>query len=275
MSETLLVAVDGSNTAQNAAFAAMQIARAEKMKILGVYIVDTTLVLNPYATHRKELHQPVTAPSREQLIETAKSVGDVALYQLRDLCELEGIEVETQVLFGDIGPTLLHLLEGSTMLAMGRRGNGHDMEQGTLGSKFLHVAEHACVPLLAGGSRRVDIHRLYLSYTSGPDVESAIEWTERLQKGLPAEVVIGGDVPESGTERNAMLDRFERMGLAKYSFAADGEENPKPDLVTTLNQNKADLVLLQCYHYPRFIEWFMRSKTDQILRSSQIPVLMS
>jgi nucleotide-binding universal stress UspA family protein len=53
--DTILVALDGSPSAQAAASVAFEIAQSQNLRIQGLYVVDDTLVLNMYANYQAEL----------------------------------------------------------------------------------------------------------------------------------------------------------------------------------------------------------------------------
>ena len=270
-----LVVLDGSVTALNAAHLAIQIARVERQKILGLYIVDETLVLDPYASYQKELGRDEGPSSRAELIEWFEAIGTIALDQLKQLCDQGNVPVETQILFGGVQELILDHAAKAQMLTLGRRGKGHDSDPGHLGRNFRHIAHHAHIPLLVGGDIFRPIKHLLLLHDTSPRFDLALDWTARLHKNFSTDVNVAAiDQAETNTISQDIQERLFQRGLVDYHHIPLKEENGS-GVLDVIVESKADLILVGGYRHPEILEWLVGGRTDQILRQIQLPVLIA
>lgn len=270
-----LVVLDGSVTSQNAARIAIRIAKAERQKILGLFIVDETLVLDPYASYQKELGWDEEPHSRAELVEWFEEDGNLIMKELQELCDQADIPVETEILFGGIPELILDKAENAQMLTIGRRGMEHVSDYGYLGSNFRHIAHHAHIPLLVGGDIERPIESIYLLYDDTPRFELAIDWAVRLQRDLSTDVSVAVmDQVDQQNISSEIKEQLSQHGLLDYHYRPL-PENSVPGFLTTLKEFRDDLILIGGYRHPEILEWIIGGKTDQLLRQSRLPVLIA
>ena len=270
-----LVVLDGSFTAQNAARLAVQIASVEQQTIKGLYIVDESLVLDPYATYREELGRNDLPYSREQRTEWFEEVGSIILNQLEQLCVENGIPVETQILFGGVPELILDNTVRAQMLSLGRRGKRHASAPEQLGSNFRHIAHHAPIPLLVGGEIYGPVNHLFLLYDGSPHFDLALDWAVRLQHSLSADVTVSAmDQADPKGFSTEIGEQISQHGLIDYHQRSLHDESI-PGILEVIKECETDLILIGGYHHPEILEWLVGGSLDQILRQSQLPVLIA
>jgi nucleotide-binding universal stress UspA family protein len=270
-----LVVLDGSTTAQNAARLAVQIAKVEHQKILGLYVVDETLVLDTFASYQKELGRNDRPDSRAELTEWFEAIGDIALDQLKQLGDREDVPVETQLLFGGVPELILESVANAQMLTLGRRGRGHATDPGHLGSYFRQIAHHTQVPILVGGDIYRPIKHLFTLNDGSPGFDRALEWTVRLQRHLSTNVNVAVmDLEDPNQIPPDIQEQMLQHGLVNFHHRPLREESISAVLEEVLASG-TDLILCGGYRHPEILEWLVGGRTDQLLRQSQLPVLIA
>jgi nucleotide-binding universal stress UspA family protein len=274
-SKKILVALDGSMIAENAAKIALQIAQANHLEILGLYIVNEPLIFDPYADHFKELGQDRESVSRAKLIDWYEDVGSEALDRLRELCTQEDILVETELLLGDVPDLILKNSGQVSYLALGRRGNSHMSSPDLLGDNFKHVAHHAKVPLIVGGDEGKQINRIFLFYDVMKISDQALNEAKRIQRTMQTDLVVGIQA-QSQSEvnleelRNRLTDQDFKIENIIVIVGKSIEE-----ILTVLDRNKVDLLIMSRYQHTEPFSWLVGSPIDQLLRKTTLPVILA
>jgi nucleotide-binding universal stress UspA family protein len=270
-----LVLVDGSVSAQNAAHLAVRIAKSERQWIQGLYIIDETLVYDTYANYQKELGGDDQPDSRAELSEWFEAVGRSALDQLEELCVQADIPIKTQILLGGVPDLILDHSARAQMLTLGRRGRGHAVDPEYLGSNFRHIAHHARIPLLVGGDVDRPINHLFLLNEGGSQFDRALDWTVRLHNDLRADVDVAVvDQSDPNTIPQDIEEQMAKRGLTDYHHLPILQDDIS-GLLETIIGSGADLLLIGGYHHPELLEWLSGCRIDQILRKTQLPVLIA
>jgi nucleotide-binding universal stress UspA family protein len=272
--EKILVALDGSAVAQNAAKVAIQIAQADSKLIQGIYIVDEPLVFDPYADYSKELGRDLDTDSRDVKIEWFEKIGFSALDQLQELCTAKSVSVTTENVLGDVPEIILNRTSQVAMLALGRRGNGHASVRGYLGKNFRHIAHHAQVPQIVGGDVDRPVEHIFLVFDGSEKAFHALDWVVHFQQIRPLNIVVGLiEEGEPVVQVDSSQGWFTQRGL-KTEAILDLRSESIPKVVSEVMASQADLVLLAGYHKPEIVSWLAGSSLDQILKQCPLPALV-
>jgi nucleotide-binding universal stress UspA family protein len=135
----ILIATDGSETANEAADFGIEIVGCTGAKIYAVYVIDTT----PYRSVSLD-----KIWSRETLDEFER-VGHEATSYVEKIGKAAGLEVETRVLRGHPAEKILSFSEDNNinMIIVGSLGKG-GYERALLGSVSEKIVRHAKTPVL-------------------------------------------------------------------------------------------------------------------------------
>jgi nucleotide-binding universal stress UspA family protein len=120
MTDTVLVATDGSPPAQAAALLAIQIAQCQKWPIRGLYVVDEHLVMDLYANYQAELDRAGEPTSRADLVNLFRQQGDAALRWLEDRCRSANVPVTADLMFGSVPELVLQVVWAITTLRVAK-----------------------------------------------------------------------------------------------------------------------------------------------------------
>jgi nucleotide-binding universal stress UspA family protein len=282
----ILVADDDSTEARAAAEAALQIARMQHLKIQGLYVVDEVLALDAYASYHAELpHLPRKSNgerrepnSRAELMRWFETQGKVALNWLQAACTEAGVPVTTNLLAGGVPEMVIRSASRAQMLALGRRGNTHREDAGSLGRNFRKIAHQVHLPMLIGGMKSTSLHRLLLAYHGLAHAGEALAWAARLQHDLAAEVIVLSVCHDarsclSGIRLEEIRNRLAHSSLGAHRFLI-GKGRPFSEIAATAAANDVDLIVLGRYRHGALVEWLVGSTVDRLLRETSLPLLI-
>jgi nucleotide-binding universal stress UspA family protein len=269
----IIVAQDGSAAALAAASIAIQIAQSQDLSVHGLYVVDETLALDTYADYGHELEGAVDPASRAELLTWFEEQGDAALQMLEVRCQAAGVPVTADLLAGGVQEMVLRQSEQARLLAMGRRGHGHQGDTHHLGRSFRTIAHHAHLPLIIGGDEARTVRRLLLAYDGTKHAQPALAWASLLQRTLPAEVMVVA-VQENGLQSTSEWLEEARAQLAGCQ-CLHRLGQPGSEIVAAADETQADLIVMGRYRHTVLLEWLLGSTVDRVLRGTQVPVLMA
>ena len=269
----IVIAQDGSPAALAAAGIAIQIAQSQDLSVHGLYVVHETLALDTYADYGRELESDGEPASRAELLTWLEEQGDIALQMLEVRCQAASVPVTADLIAGGVPEMVLRQSEQARLLAIGRRGHGHEGDPDYLGGSFRAIAHHVHLPLVIGGDEQRTVRRLLLAYDGTKDAQLALAWASLLQPTLPAEVVVVA-VQENGLQStSAWLDEARARLSGCQCLHRLGQ--PASEIVAAAEENQVDLIVMGRYRHTALLEWIMGSTVDRVLRGTQLPVLMA
>jgi nucleotide-binding universal stress UspA family protein len=274
---TILIALDGSPAAQAASGVAIQIAQSQGFSVRGLYVVDEALALDTYTNPEAELDGIPSLISRAELITQFRSQGEMALQWLEAHSRAAGVAVSVDLLAGGVMELVLREAAQARLLAMGRRGHGHAGDPTRLGSNFRAIAHRTRLPMAVGGDEERSVQRLLLAYDGSRHAKRALEWAARLQHTLPVEVLVLA-VQEQGVQPVEQWLEEARLHLdhgepgSCRCLRRTGQ--PGIEIAAAADENEVDLVVMGRYRHQVPIEWLVGSTVDQVLRDTQLPVLI-
>jgi nucleotide-binding universal stress UspA family protein len=269
----IVVAQDGSPAALSAASVAIQIARSQGLSIRGLYVVDETLALEIYADYHGELERDAEPSSRAELVAWFEEQGDGALQMLEVRCQAAGVPVTTELVAGGVEELVVRQAERASLLAIGRRGHGHESEPDHLGRTFRAIAHAAHLPLIVGGDEERTVRRLLLAYDGAENTRPSLLWASVLQRTLAAEVAV------------VAVQEYERQPTGEWLAEAQTQlENcqcmprlgqPVVEILAAAEEMQADLIVMGRHRRAALLEWLTGSTVDRVLRGTQLPVLLA
>jgi len=269
----ILVALDGSTDALAAAGIAIQIAQSQDLSVHGLYVVDETLALDTYADYRHELESNAEPVSRAELLTWFEKQGDAALQMLEVRCHAAGVPVTAELVAGGVPEMVLDASKQARLLAIGRRGHGHEGDPHHLGQSFRTIAHRTHLPLLIGGGEERTVRRLLLAYDGSKRARPALAWASLLQRTLAAEVIM------VAVQENGLQSTNEWLAEARAQLTGckcvQRPGRPADEIVAVAEENQADLIVMGRYHHAALLEWLMGSTVDGVLRGTQLPVLIA
>jgi nucleotide-binding universal stress UspA family protein len=277
-SNTILIALDGSPTAKTAAKIAVRIAQWLHYQIRGLYVVDISLVEDPYKDKQLEAQRTADEWSSQTTLEMLRRQGDEALTWLEEVCLLEGTSLSADIKLGGIPELVIEEGEKSGLVSLGRRGFTHAEEQDKLGPSFMSIAHYLRKPMLVGGDEPLQqVDRLLVAYNGSKQSQIALHWSACLQRSLGAEIsLLAIEERETDPVESWLEDAQERLRAEKATaetFIHRGQ--PASAIVAAAVEHRSDLILLGHDNLRPFLEWLIGSTVDRVLRQTQLPVLLA
>jgi nucleotide-binding universal stress UspA family protein len=135
----ILIATDGSETANEAAAFGMEMVGCSGAKIYAIYVIDTT----PYRS------VSLDKIWSKEILDEFERVGHEATSYVERIGKSVGVEVESRVLRGHPAEKIINFAEDNNidMIIIGSLGKG-GYERFVLGSVSEKVVNHAKVPVL-------------------------------------------------------------------------------------------------------------------------------
>jgi nucleotide-binding universal stress UspA family protein len=271
---SLVVAYDGSPTAQHASRLAIELAHHQQLSLRGLYVIDVMLILDTYSSYQAELGSAAPTASRAELEERFRVYGESILGELASQCQAAGVTFTSTIELGGVSEIVRQEAAHSPLLALGRRGHSHP-EHDALGQHFRALAHHAPVPLLVGGDEARPLRRVLLAYNASERAQGAATWAALLQRtiGAQVEVLIVEETTLNRRGAEAIDTQLAQRGLANCQVLRRSGQ-PSTLIVETAASQQSDLIVMGGYRHGALLEWLMGSTVDQVLRATPLPVLI-
>lgn len=173
---------------------------------------------------------------------------------------------------------LSDLEPGVDMVVLGKRGTSAGSASEHLGGNLERIIRASHKPCLTISRPFQPIERVLLAYDDSPSARQVLNFvlTSPLFRGLELHIL-------KATPSQATLDRAQsRLDLARQQAEAAGfspicqlvVDNPETAISNAVAEGHIDLLAIGAYGHRRLRHLILGSTTAQILRSSQIPVLI-
>ena len=275
----ILVAYDGSPSAQNALSLASQLAREDKswIKVLAVvppYLGDLELL------GVSDIKEAITGPGQELLAEA------------KQLADREGVHILTNLEQGEPYEQIVHVAEEENcdLIVMGRRGKGK-MERALIGSVTARVIGHTGKDVLViPETSKLSWENILLATDGSTCCDNALARAleiaqERKTKLSAVSVVytndefyaVGQDVmKELYQDADKVLDKVKKwagdLGVQAELFVRDGE--PHQAITAMAAEISASLIVMGSHGRKGLTRLLMGSVTERVIGYADCPVLV-
>jgi nucleotide-binding universal stress UspA family protein len=274
----VLLAIDGSVISWNTADAAIEAAKILGLELFGLYVIDEELVVDDYADYQKELGIQDLSLSRSEKASLFENQGNEILKRLKSLGRNSGIQASTEIGLGGVGEMILKQAQNASILAIGRRGNGHADGSDYLGKNFCHVAHRSKIPLLVGGDWKRPFKRILTAYNGRERAQKALDWVRRLQSHRSFEllflVVQEENNPSVRIWEEEIKSEFSQNQI-EDSQLITRHGNAAEQIAEAAMKNNSDIVIMGGYRHTALLEWLEGSTLDSVLRKIPLPVLVA
>ena len=167
--------------------------------------------------------------------------------------------------------------EQADLIILGKRGEAADFASDHLGANVERIARASTKPCLVTSREYQPIERMLLAYDGSKSCQKMLDFltTSPAFQGLELHILTvakkAGD--ENATAHLRLADLQARQaGFQTISEKAIGD--PETTILRYLDQHNINLLLMGAYGHSRIRRLVIGSTTIQLLRSSQIPVLL-
>ncbi|MGD1867111.1 MAG: universal stress protein [Phormidesmis sp.] len=164
------------------------------------------------------------------------------------------------------------------MVVLGKRGEAADFASGHLGANIDRIVRSSSKPCLVTPQTFAPIERILFAYDGSPTGKRILNFLIENTSGfkdieIHLAVVAKSEADEGRTkELTQAQDTLQQAGLTVTANLLTGD--PEKQIAGYIEQNKISLLLMGAYGHRRIRHLIIGSTTVQLLRNSQIPVLL-
>jgi len=264
----VLVAVGGSEASFSALNYAIDLAQAGGQRT-NVLIVQEVLITSEMALAGGENLGRLV----EQLAAAVQQTTEQTEHRVRELATRRGSSVNISRSTGHVGDSVVAAAANASLLILGRQGH-NVVRSGLLGSNTESIVRRTHRPLLIAPAQHRRIRRVLVAYggkdLGGLALTTGCEIAEAL--GVPPEVLTVAQKPPDGA---AIQERAKRSLLCNGSGVTFSIESGDPATSIINHCARDTLVVMGAYGHSRLYHMVLGSVTEQVVRFTQGPVLLS
>lgn len=281
----IIACIDGSITTEAVCKAAAWVSQQLNTPLDLLHVLDKTEY--PTAENSKNLSGNIGLGSRENLLQElveldekrsrlALQHGKNMLQDARQLTQTAGAtEVTTHQRHGNLIETLVDLQDSTRVLVIGRQGEAHQNQAHSLGShlenmiRALHQPTLICLPGFTNPTQ------FLFAYDGSKTGDKALDKVSKtpLLKGLTCHLAM---VAENDKHHQSILaratEKLQTAGLEVKTTLLQGKV--ESELHQYQQDNAIDLLVMGAYGHSRIRQFLVGSTTAQMVRMSDIPILL-
>jgi nucleotide-binding universal stress UspA family protein len=276
MIRSLLVAVDSSAHAQAALEHGVELAGLHQARVTGLHVLDVRfLEMPPYMdySYAFEAVPPILAPL--DVMDKSRAKAERILSDVRARVEKAGLVVEVRVEEGVPGQVISDIAEEHDLVVLGKRGEHAKWGRDLLGSTAEAVIRRSAIPVLLAEEQAHPLKSALVLFDGSEPADRGLRFAADLATRAPIElrVLTVDDDPKQG---QATLDiaraYLEPLGLRSAFSVLSGRVSKAA--AAALAKEPADLLVMGMRGHSAFMHLILGHTTEQLMRSSQIPVLL-
>ena len=272
MTESILVATDGSEGASAGERCAIALAARLGARLAGVSVVEDREVRAPSGD---DLATP-TFPESD-LAAYHKARIDLVARRFSERARSEGLEANCEATSGPADDRIVERGQNSDLIVLGRDGKsspGRGVLIGSTVESVVRKSSRSCLVVPAGATLGGPI---VLGFDGSPGSRSAASLAVELANGLGEAVHVFVDSKDKGRA----VARFEEVRQLVGGLSVPVRETSstlgRPDvkLVDTAREARAGLIVIGAYGRNRISDYFIGSNAASVVRTSPVGVVLA
>ncbi|MGD1858237.1 MAG: universal stress protein [Leptolyngbyaceae cyanobacterium] len=162
------------------------------------------------------------------------------------------------------------------MVVLGKRGEAAEFASGHLGANIDRIVRSSTKPCLVTPQTFAPIERLLVAYDGSPTGKRVVNFLADSASGFKDIEIHLLTVAKSGSARSQELSdaqtKLQQAGLTLTSSVLSGD--PEQAIAQYIEQHQISLLMMGAYGHRRIRHLVIGSTTVQLLRSTQIPMLL-
>ena len=278
MIKSILYCTDGSDYANVAGDYAIACATKFGARITALHVMDIRLLEGPLLA---DLSGSIGAQPYEALLPQLQAMqkqrAGLILEAVADRCRKAGVPFETVQRTGSLTDVIVEEEKRSELVVLGQRGEHAQWLGQFMGSSVERVVRRSIKPCLVTPSVYREIKQVLAAYdgsaNSSRSLEVAIEFARTLE--LPLTIAhVAATAPDGD---DVLLTDAVRMakdhGLSPRAVTLVGEAERQ--ILDFVRREQQDLIVMGAYGHTRIRELVLGSTTSQVIRRSEVPVLLT
>ncbi len=272
MTESILVATDGSEGASGAERFGISLAARLSARLSGILVLED---------------RDLRAPSADDLATTAYPETEVAAYykaradlvarRFSERARSEGIDATCESTTGPADDRIVERGQNSDVIVLGRDGKSSGGRSVLIGATAESVVRKSTKPCLVVPTGAVLSGPIVLGFDGSPGSRSAARLAVELANGLGESVHVFVDSKDKGRA----VARFEEVRQLVGGLSVPVRETSstlgRPDvkLVDTAREARAGLIVIGAFGRNRISDYFIGSNAAAVVRTSPIGVVLA
>ncbi|MFQ5705912.1 MAG: universal stress protein [bacterium] len=277
MVKSILLSVDGSSYTEAVVKQGIYLANAFESHIRVVSVVDIRLFEWPMGMGA-DAFVPIIPSSlyQEESKRMLEAKSDAVLQKCSGLLQSEGLEFETEKIYGPPVDVICEKSYLVDLLIMGSRGEFAKWKSKLVGATLEAVVRQCNKPILITRERFNPISKILVAYDGSDKANKALQLVAFFGTKLKANIVVLA-VHENDQVRNKYLQEADAY-LEPYKCDLEligVSGSPEKSIVQLANEKACDLIVIGAFGHSRIREAILGSTTEQVMRAARIPVLLS
>jgi nucleotide-binding universal stress UspA family protein len=272
MTESILIATDGSEAAQAAE--RYGVALAAK---LGARVVGVTVIEERWLQTLRADSLGVAQPPIEPIEAFLKARAEAASRRLADLARSQRVDCTTDTLRGVADDRIAERAQGVDLLVLGRDGLSASSRSGLIGSTVDGVLRKTTKPTIVVPRGAEFGGGVVLGFDGSPGsriaAKIAIDLARKLGHGLHVFV----DSKDKGRAASRFDEMRRLLSTSDVQVREASSTLGRPDvkIVDTARSSGAGLIVIGAFGRNRISEYFIGSNAASIVRTSPVAVLLA
>ncbi len=273
----ILLPTDGSDYSRAAAEYAIYTARLIKAGITALNVMDIKIIQGPlFSDVAFYSGLPVYYEFLPKIEEALSKRADSILEEIRKKSEQAGVAIELKKISGIIEDTIIREGEKSDLIVLARRGEHfHFNAGGLLGSTAESVVRRSKKPVLVTPVDFKEIESIGLAFDGSTPATNALKLAAWLseQAHWPITTLIITDDSSMGAELTKKVENYlDDKPVDNEVLVLRGREDK--EIMRFIGEGAVEMMIMGAYGKGRLKEFFLGSTTSNVIRNSNIPVLL-
>lgn len=273
----LLLPTDGSDYSRAAAAYGIYVAKKISCRITALHVMDVKIIQGPlFSDVAFYSGLPVYYEFLPKIEEALNKRADSILEEVRKEGEKSGVLVEVRKIEGIIEDTIIREGEKFDMIVLARRGEHfHFNAGGLLGSTAESVVRRSKKPVLITPADFREIESIGLAYDGSGPASSALKIAAELSETArwPITTLIVSEDSANAADLARRVEEFlEDYDVDNETLILRGREDK--EILRFIKEGAVEMMVMGAYGRGRLKEFFLGSTTSNVIRTSDIPVLL-
>jgi nucleotide-binding universal stress UspA family protein len=273
----ILLPTDGSDYSRAAAEYAIYTARLVKADITALHVMDIKIIQGPlFSDVAFYSGLPVYYDFLPKIEEALGKRADTILEEVRKKSGQAGVGIELRKTAGVIEDTIIRQSEDFDLVVLARRGEHfHFNAGGLLGTTAESVVRRSKKPVLITPVDYKEIESIGLAYDGSVPATNALKLAAWLseQAHWPITTLIISDDSAVGAELTKKVETYlDDREVDNEVVLLRGREDK--EILRFIGEGAVEMMIMGAYGKGRLKEFFLGSTTSNVIRNSDIPVLL-
>ncbi|MEN6466819.1 MAG: universal stress protein [Syntrophaceae bacterium] len=273
----ILLPTDGSDYSRTAADYAIYAARLLKAQITALHVMDIKIIQGPlFSDVAFYSGLPVYYEFLPKIEDALSKRADTILDEIRKKSEQAGVAIELNKTSGIIEDTIIRQGDNFDLTVLAKRGEHfHFNAGGLLGSTAESVVRRSKRPVLITPVDFREIESIGLAFDGSIPATNALKLAAWLseQAHWPITTLIISDDSALGAELTRKVETFlDDKQVDNEVLLLRGREDK--EIMRFIGEGAVEMMIMGAYGKGRLKEFFLGSTTSNVIRNSNIPVLL-